>query len=228
MQSPTLYRAFYVLRLAKKAGIRLPRATDDLYVDGYPRSGNSYLFGLIRFFYPRLSFAHHLHTPAALAIALKKRIPTVVLVREPSDAIASNAHRKQHMQKRAVNGRLLDQLIDDYIGYYRFVLSHSSSLSMVNFMDLKNDPLSVLRSQISCYGMETPRYPINEIALKAFQSTLEEREKTKPLGATSLPDGLSVVEKIAYRELVMSRPMYLEAFALYERLFADRTARTSA
>lgn len=183
---------------------------------------------LCRFFYPNLKFANHLHTPAALAIAFKKKIPAIVLIRQPSEAVPSNAYRKKHMQKADISDHLLDVLIDDYICYYEYVLRHASFLSLVMFAELKVDPLNVLQKEVSHHSKRCAlRYPISDESLRYFNGAMKAREKKKPVGASSLPDDRSRDEKVAYSELVMSRPMFAQAADLYERMVALKEPRVS-
>lgn len=66
-------------------------ATTDLLIDGFPRSGNSYLVSWIGRANPQLRIASHMHSIAHVHAAVRRRVPTVVVVRRPEEAIASLA-----------------------------------------------------------------------------------------------------------------------------------------
>ena len=82
---------FYTYLNQKNKNLRLPKNKDPLYFDGYPRSGNTYTFGLIYRVYPSLhcKVSHHLHSIIVLKIAIKKDIKSIVIIRNPKDAIIS-------------------------------------------------------------------------------------------------------------------------------------------
>lgn len=83
----TLYFHFY----RKHRGIRPSwfNAETKIYYDGYPRSGNTYLHHLFRNLFSDNYSVHHLHKVAPIKIALKKQLPTFILIRNPKDAIPS-------------------------------------------------------------------------------------------------------------------------------------------
>ena len=87
-----LYKIYFFLirsRIGNK--VYLPNSSDDLYVDGFPRSGNTYLVGMINnVFKKELKLgSHHLHSIAGLKMAIKFKLKIFVLVREPTQAITS-------------------------------------------------------------------------------------------------------------------------------------------
>jgi hypothetical protein len=65
----------------------------DLIVEGFPRCGNSYLVAWIEQANPGLRVASHLHSYAHVRAALRQGVPTVVVTRDPEDAVASEIVR---------------------------------------------------------------------------------------------------------------------------------------
>jgi len=62
----------------------------DLCIDGFPRSANSFAVGAVQHAQPTLiEIAHHTHVPANPMQACEWGIPTVVLIRNPYDAVVS-------------------------------------------------------------------------------------------------------------------------------------------
>jgi hypothetical protein len=67
-------------------GIVLSDATE-VVIEGYPRSANS--FSVVAFEVAqgrRAAIAHHTHAPAHVLAAVRHRIPTIVLARDPAEA----------------------------------------------------------------------------------------------------------------------------------------------
>lgn len=62
----------------------------DVLIEGFPRSGNTYLVALLQYYWPgEFKVAHHRHEVGQLRYAARKSIPTIVVIREPLDSIAS-------------------------------------------------------------------------------------------------------------------------------------------
>lgn len=61
----------------------------DLIVEGYPRSGNTYAEHMLRIMCPGLRWISHTHSQGTLLWAEKHKIPSLVIIREPEDAVIS-------------------------------------------------------------------------------------------------------------------------------------------
>jgi len=71
---------------------RSVRRDTNLVIEGFPRSGNSYVMEIIRRrLKPGWHVAHHLHLPVQVELAVRWKLPTMVLFREPDEAIISLA-----------------------------------------------------------------------------------------------------------------------------------------
>ncbi len=107
---------FYSVRKRKGDSTRLPSSSDDFYLDGYPRSGNTFFAGLLRNVYPSKVFANHLHVISGLKIALKLELPVFVIIRDPKDAVVSNLYRKiMDNKKLSLNQDLIESLLISYL-----------------------------------------------------------------------------------------------------------------
>ena len=142
MSNPILFKFWF--NNFRKSRLNLPSNKDSFYFDGYPRSGNSYFTNLTREIYPKMSFSHHLHTIGAIKISLKKNIPTLIIVRNPLDSIASLYVMKN--KDEVFNNKLLNKHIKDYIKYHEFVLKNINRLKIVEFQRLINEPQLFLDS----------------------------------------------------------------------------------
>jgi len=78
-----------VFRLFKRRFPRIAASGADICIEGYPRSGNSYFVSAMLGWNRGLSAAHHTHLAGSAKYALKRAIPTVILIRRPEDAVAS-------------------------------------------------------------------------------------------------------------------------------------------
>lgn len=89
---PRLY-----LRMARRrnTGKMLVDPATDLMVEGFPRSGNTFLVAWLARTNPSVRVASHLHSRAHVRMALRHGIPVVVMLRDPLEALASEMVRRR-------------------------------------------------------------------------------------------------------------------------------------
>ena len=149
--NPLLFSVWYHLyRKHRGVPIKFFSTSTKLYLDGYPRSGNTYSLHLITTLWPDLSFVHHFHAIAPIKIALKKKIPVFILVRDPMNAIASWYLKKLTFKGLDFNSKNIDVsilkgLASDYHVYYQWVLEHRARLELIPFEELVRNQNSVLK-----------------------------------------------------------------------------------
>jgi hypothetical protein len=90
-------------------------------IEGFPRSANSYAVVAFKLDNQKVKVGHHLHVPAQIICAAQMKIPNVVVLRSPKDAVSSflvfqsslNAtlYLKSYIQFHKVVASLADQLI---------------------------------------------------------------------------------------------------------------------
>ena len=99
---PRLYFPFF--RVKNGHSDLLVDETTDLCVEGFPRSANSFTVSAIQSAQPQsLSVAHHTHVPANAIRATRLRIPTLILIRNPGDAIISWTALRYQSKNVSVN-----------------------------------------------------------------------------------------------------------------------------
>ena len=99
----------------------------DLLIDGYPRSGNTYCFAKFKFLNPKLNIASHRHEFGHIYSALKRKIPVVVVVRDPLDSISSFIVRESVSTSFALRY---------YIYFYNKVLVNIKNIILLDFKNI--------------------------------------------------------------------------------------------
>ena len=123
---------FPLFRIRHRPFARLVEPGTDLLIEGYPRSGNT--FALVAFELAQtepLRTAHHLHAPAHVLSAVRRRIPALVLIREPLDAAASLLVRQP-----AIGA---EQALRDYFRFYEPLEAVRRDLVIARFADVTTD-----------------------------------------------------------------------------------------
>lgn len=142
------YLWFKIVRKRKGLDISFFQLDTDVYIDGYPRSGNTFLIHLVKGLFPNLKLAHHLHLVAPIKIALLLDLPVFILIRNPMDCISSKYLKYFTMRGLDVNidieEKLLNQFIIDYITYYKYVKNNLNRIKIIKFDQLINSPKKII------------------------------------------------------------------------------------
>lgn len=132
-RSPWAYALVVRARRARGLDARLADRGTKICVEGYPSTGNTLATFVILRCWPDVGpaqIASHRHSPAAVKSAVRRGVPTIVLVREPVAAIASNVVRF---------GQSVEMAADDYIDFHGAVareLAGGASIAVVDFETL--------------------------------------------------------------------------------------------
>jgi hypothetical protein len=97
-RSPRLFPA--MVRLQRKRRNRPARAGDQIVIDGFPRSANTFSSRAFLSVNPGVTASHHMHAPANVLLAVKFEVPTIVVVRSPVDAVMSEVIREPRKRLR--------------------------------------------------------------------------------------------------------------------------------
>jgi len=109
----------------------------DLILSGFPRSGNTYFKASMKINYPQLKINEsHIHHKELFVYTLRKKIPTVILIRNPVDAISS------YIVYLKGKGKVIDikKIIDRYNSYYSTLhkYKNNSQLIILDFNEMIN------------------------------------------------------------------------------------------
>jgi vacuolar-type H+-ATPase catalytic subunit A/Vma1 len=85
--SSTFTEIFFYFKRSKNKKEKITKKTQ-LLIDGPTRSGNHFAVHYVKKF-NELSLARHYHSPGAIRLAFKKKVPTLLLIRKPIDQISS-------------------------------------------------------------------------------------------------------------------------------------------
>lgn len=128
--APLVFYSLYRLRAPYKKLI-VKRHTD-IVIEGFPRSGNTFAVVAFEFSQGRvLQVAHHLHAPVQIIMAVKWHIPILVVIRNPTDAIASLAVREPAIS--------LVCALREYVAFYEVIMKQRDFCVIANFDQITSD-----------------------------------------------------------------------------------------
>ena len=107
------------------------RVRCDLAVDGFARSGNTFVADMLRATQRAdFSFESHHHIPPFIMDCCAHGTPTVLLIREPVDSVISLALH---------SGWSLRKSLDHYVAYHACLLPYRSKVLVARFADFTRD-----------------------------------------------------------------------------------------
>lgn len=86
---PRVYRGLATVLKRPSSGLHVT-ANTECVIEGFPRSANTYaVVAFLQAGNKHLSIAHHTHSPSNVIDGCRRNVPTIVLIRNPVDAVAS-------------------------------------------------------------------------------------------------------------------------------------------
>jgi hypothetical protein len=164
--------AFYGLyRLARKDRARVVTPETQLVIEGFPRSANSFArVAFNRAQRDRVRIATGLHVPAQVIRAARWRIPTLVLIRNPKDAVLSFAVRDPIS---------VEQALGYYLSFYETIEGYGDAYVLGTFEEVTGDFGRVIRRINDRFGTSFFPFRHNERNVDAVLARVERNSKRK-------------------------------------------------
>jgi hypothetical protein len=176
--------AFYGLyRLARKDQGRVVTPETQLVIEGFPRSANSFArVAFNRAQNERVRIANGLHVPAQVIRASRWRIPTLVLIRKPKDAVLSFAIRDPIS---------LDQALRYYLSFYETVEAYREAYVLGLFEEVTEDFGPVIQRLNDRFETTFSLFRHDEHNVESVLTRIE-RNSRKRFGEASLENKASL------------------------------------
>jgi hypothetical protein len=211
--------AFYSLyRLARKDQGRVVTTETQLVIEGFPRSANSFArVAFNRAQNERVRIANGLHVPAQVIRASRWRIPTLVLIRNPRDAVLSFAIRDPIS---------LNLALRYYLSFYETVEAYRDSYVLGLFEEVTEDFGRVIQRLNDRFATTFSLFRHDELNVAGVLARIE-RNSRKRFGEASLENKASLPfaareEKKRELEYELEDPKHrgliARAEAVYDRL----------
>lgn len=151
----------------------------DLLIDGFPRSANSRIEAYVSLLYPSLRLAHHRHVSAQFRLATAWNKPAILLIRQPSEAIASLLFRNNSPEMAA-------HAIESWITLNRDVAALSGDILICSFATSIGNPARIAGELHRRFGRTSEVAPgdaqIRDERIDAeIQRIAEKRNRTSKL-----------------------------------------------
>ncbi|MFW6086488.1 MAG: hypothetical protein ACODAG_04730 [Myxococcota bacterium] len=172
----TSFPAIYLplARMQRETGSQAVGAHTDIVIEGFPRSGNSFVVDAFLSAQRRpVTVAHHLHAAAQIVEGARRRLPTLVLIREPEEAVVSfkalqlQASRRDRGHPIATSLRLLFR---SYARFYRRVWPCRDQVVIAPFNDVIRDLGAVIQRVNTRFGTDFVPFEHTEANVQALRS----------------------------------------------------------
>jgi hypothetical protein len=162
---PRLFPA--VLRHRRRYRGLLPDARTEIVIEGFPRSGNTFAYAALAVAQGRpVRAARHTHAPSILRRAVELRLPVLLLVRRPRDAVLSLLTYEPRISPA--------QAVSAYLRFYDAVRPIDLGYVVATFEQVTSDFGGVIDRLNSRFGTGFERFiPTEENVARAMR-TVEE------------------------------------------------------
>lgn len=126
---PTIFYGIH--KLSRKNPAQAVGPETQLVIEGFPRSANTFAVMAFRQAQrEKTRIAHNLHVPAQVIQASRRRIPALVLIRDPRDAVLSFAVRDPIS---------VDQALKHYISFYETIADYRDDFVLGTFEEVTSN-----------------------------------------------------------------------------------------
>jgi hypothetical protein len=206
------------LPIARWRGHGVPLAADtDLVIEGFPRSGNTFAVAALVTSQPgSIVVAHHLHAPGHVIAAIRRGVPSLVLIREPDDAALEFVRIRPALS--------VAQAVRGYVRFYGPLVRYRTGFVVGTFEEVSSDLGSVIRRINERFGTSFLEFEHTEENMAEAQPAMDTYWQTRrgpglPLvGRSAAP---SEVDERAIRRRLREpqvRGLRTRAFKLYRVL----------
>jgi len=189
----------------------------DICVEGFPRSGNSFFVAVLQQWNPKTIIAHHTHLASNAKYYANRDKPTVILIREPAEAIASAIawDGKDALIVPAVG-------LISYLGFYRSLKKFREKILFLDFKEAVNQPDKCIEKINSYFSRE---FCVKEFTLEENQSvqhllTRHDRHVNRSELSSSLPNEKKSELKTTIIPKITSHALFARAQTVYQEFKA--------
>jgi len=212
-----------LVRLTPEGTAKSITARTELVIEGFPRSGNTFaVFALRQANGGYLRVPSHVHQPAQVKRAVRRGLPTVVVVREPVEALASNLVVSRHVGP--------SEILREYIRYHRELVPLLGHVVVAAFEEIVTGSGSVVDRVNRRFDTSFRAFSHAPDDVEAVFAAIERRHgdvygsgRLERLVPRPAPDRAEEKEWFV-RQLTAPElsPLLAEARALHERFLAAR------
>jgi hypothetical protein len=163
------------VRHARKRGIQPEKMgpvfrDTDAVIEGFPRSANTFAATAFELVQTRpVRVARHLHVPSQIIAGARFGIPTIVLIRDPDEAVLSLSLWTPHVT--------LEEGLRDYTRFYRRILPYRDRFVVATFEEVSTDFGEVIRRLNERFGSSFQEFQHTDANVASCFKIIEEHDR---------------------------------------------------
>lgn len=186
-------------------------------MEGFPRSGNTFLLYLYRHWNKDGNVCHHTHFPSQVIRAVRLRKPCIVTIRMPQDAVTSLLIRHPELS--------IDLALWNYISFYQSILPIVDKIVVATYEQIMENPAQIFAEANKKYGCKIEYGMYNAELREHFLNKLYSRNKKASKSSTVRPNCDMAASKIAIKKSVMANKKFSLAESVYSELINSQVHR---
>jgi hypothetical protein len=207
-RSAILYPLLHRLRGAPRSGNLVGDETD-LCIEAPSGSGNSFFVNGFRMINPDVRVAHHHHVAAQLERSAARRVPTLVILRNPIECVASRSQGAPW---------LTGPVFSQWIRFFEAAEALQAAILSLSFESVTRDPGGAVEGINVRFGCDfETRFPEPEQVFTQMDAAYTEA-LTERMRNPNRPDPARAEARARARQVAESHPLAPAAIALYDRL----------
>ena len=181
------YPPVYLPLARLKSGTPAAQVVDDateLLIEAWPRSGNTFAEQAFRMSQRgEVRLAHHFHAPAQVIAAVARKLPVLVIVRDPVDAVCSFV-----MREPAIG---LHQALRGWIRFHIRIMDYDYGYLTATFGQVTSDFGRVTRRLNRRFGTRFGVFQHNPANVEACFSAIERNNRQRFGGGQIVESGIA-------------------------------------
>lgn len=155
-----------VLRCTPRGTTRAITRQTDVVIEGFPRSSNTFAAAALHQAADgRLTIASHVHTPSQVVLAVRRDLPTLVVIREPVATLASLLVAAPHVRAGAA--------LREWSHHYEVLWPHRDRFVVATFAQVTSDFGRVTQRLNERFGVDFPLFRHDEASLAAVSDHMQ-------------------------------------------------------
>lgn len=196
---------FWLNYYRKQFQERIISKESDICIEGFQRSGNSFFFRVFKKYNPKAAIAHHMHASMQILKALHYKIPSVVLIRRPEDAIASLLTWDNTLR--------VDIAFRAYLDFYQTLLPTKEEIVIAKFEDVTTNPSNIINVINRRYNTDFVVPCLNEKDLENLKLHLHKNQSNELI--SPVPNATKELLNQKNKKLVLDHSLFHDADRIY-------------
>ena len=202
---------FKLKALRNDIKVRSVTTDTNLCIEGFQRSGNSFLVSVIGSWNKDIKIASHLHSAAQVKKAIALNIPTILLIRHPLDSIASLITMNEDLS--------IGLALKCYTRFYKSIIPIRDQVVIAPFQTTTTVPHQLIQETNERYRSNFDHKELGEASIKLI---IDDANTNHSWDQAPVPNVEKNKRKDTFKKKIKSNRHYLEAINVYNNLLSTR------